>query len=103
MTPPASYLITVATEHLRSAGNEPARVWPAFSVLFPVGNSREVIHDPIFRAEDFWSVAADFGWVAGAAMDPLAPALEAAKAAMVHPGELRALDETARLIRRLVG
>ena len=47
-------------------------------------------------------MAADYGRVTGAAMDPLAAAPGAAKAAMVGPGVFRALDENARLPRPLV-
>ena len=35
MTPAASCLITVATEQLKQAGDEPVRGWPARSALFP--------------------------------------------------------------------
>ena len=63
---------------------------------FPEGNSEEVIRDPVFNSENFWNVAADFGWVAGTATDPLTSALMAAKAVTVGPGKLCAHDENAR-------
>lgn len=93
----------MAAEQLRLAGNEPARGWPAYSVLLPEGNPAEVIHDPGFNAENFWNAAADYGWLTGAALDPPSPAPRAAEAGMVDPGEFSALDENARLMRPLVG
>ena len=43
MLPPASYLISLAAEQFRLAGNEFASGWPTFSVLFPGGSPEEVI------------------------------------------------------------
>ena len=103
MTPPASYLVTVATEQVKSAGDEPARGWPAYSPLYPEGAAAEVIRDPVFNSENFRDLAADYGWVAGAAMDPLTAALKVAKAELVGPGEFRTLGANARFLRPLVG
>ena len=78
MPPPAAYVITATSEQLRLAGDEPTRGWPAYSFLFPDGNPSEVIHEPVFSTKNYLGVAADFGWVTGAAMDPLTSALMAA-------------------------
>ena len=48
LTPPSSYVITVTTEQLKRAGEEPNRGWPAYSALYPEGNPAEVTHDPVF-------------------------------------------------------
>ena len=103
MSPPAAYSITVAAEQLGLTCDEPARGWPSSSVLNPDGAPTEVVRDPVFNPNNFWSVAADFGWVAGAAMDPLTSAPKAAKAVLVDPGEFRALVDGARPVRPLVG
>ena len=100
---PASYLITVAAEQFCLAGNEPARIWPAFSGLYPDGNFAAANHDPGLGAKNFWNVVAEYGRASGAAMDPPTSALKAAKAAMVDPGEIRALGENAHRMRPLVG
>ena len=78
MSPLASYLIAVTTEQLRLAGDEPARGWPAYSVLYPEGNPTQVIHDPVFNSENFRNMAVDYGWVTDTAMDPSTSARKAA-------------------------
>ena len=99
MSPPAAYLITAAADQSRLAGNGPTCGWPTSAVPLPDRNPAEATHDPVLNARNFRNVAADFGWVTGAAMDPLSYAPEAAKAVMVSPGEFRALGEHARLTR----
>ena len=103
MSPPASYLIEVTTEQLRPVGLKPARGWPPFSVPSPDRDSAKVNRDPVFNPGNFRDRAADSGWVAGNAMDPLTSALEAARAVVVDPGEFRTLDENAWVLRPLVG
>ena len=92
----------MATAQLRLAGKEPARGWPACPALYPEDAPAEVIHDPVRNAEKRWHLAADFGWVADAAMGPLTPASKAAKAVLVDPGEFRTLGGNAQLLRPLV-
>ena len=65
----------------------------------PGRQSREGASRPSY----FWNMEANYGWVAGAAMDPLTSTLMEAKAVLVGPGEFRALDENAHLTRPLVG
>ena len=101
--PPASQLIAVTTEQLRSAEKEPARGRPAYSAMCPDGNPTEVIRDPVFNPNNFWNVAANDGWATGITMGPLTTAPMAAQAAAVDLGELRTLYETARLLRPRVG
>ena len=55
------------------------------------------------RPSYFWNMAANYGWVAGAAVDPLASTLTEAKAVLVGPGEFRTLDGGARLAQPPVG
>ena len=102
-SPPASYLIAVTTEHVRLAGREPARGWPPYSVLKPDGDPAEVIHDPVSNPKNFRGKAASEGRVTGTAMDPIATALKAARAALVGPGEFRALGGHAALLRPPMG
>ena len=56
-----------------------------------------------FNAKTLWHLAADFGWVAGATMDPLTPASKAAKAVLLDPGEFRTHGGNARPLRLHVG
>ena len=100
---PTSYLITVAAEQVRLAGRERNRGWPSNSAPHPEGNPTEVNHDPVCNPKKFWPKAADEGWVTGTAMDPLATAVKAARAKLVGPGEFRALEENAPLLRPLLG
>ena len=65
----------------------------------PGRQSREGASRPSY----FWNMEANYGWVAGAAMDPLASTLMEAKAALVDTGELRALDDGARPAQPPVG
>ena len=51
----------------------------------------------------FWNIEANYGWVAGAAMDPLTSTLMEAKAALVDTGELRTLGDGARPAQPPVG
>ena len=75
MSPPATFTITVATERVQLARKAPNRGRPAFSVLYPDGNSTDVAHYPVFNPRNFRNKAANDGWVMGAATDPLASAL----------------------------
>ena len=102
-SPPASFLITVATEQVQLAGKDPSRGWPPRSLLYPEGNPTGVSNDPELNPENFRQRAANDGWVAGAATDPLAAALKAARATPVGPGEIRTLDGNAALLRPLLG
>ena len=75
----STYLTTASDEQVRLAGREPTRGWPSFLALFPDGNPADGLHDPVFN-QNFWNEAANDGWVAGTAMDPLAAALRTADA-----------------------
>ena len=55
------------------------------------------------RPSNFWNMEANYGRVAGAAMDPLTSTLMGAKAVPVDPGEFRTLDDGARLAQPPVG
>ena len=103
LTSPASYLITVTQGPSKRAGDEPARGWTAYPVLSPDGNPTGVIRDPVFAPENFLNLEAPHGWVTGETMGPLTPALKAARAVKVDPGEFRTLDEKANLLRPLMG
>ena len=65
----------------------------------PCRQSREGASRPSY----FWNMEANYGWVAGAAMDPPTSTLMEAKAALVGPGELRTLDDGARPAQPPVG
>ena len=103
LTPPPSYLITLSTEQLERAGEEPTGGWPAYSALYPERNPAEAIRDPVFVSTNFLISEVLHGWVLGEATDPLASALKAAKAVKVGPGEFRAPDENAQMTRPLIG
>ena len=47
------YIITVSDEQEKTAGREPARGWPTFSVRYPDGDPTEVIHDPVSNPKNF--------------------------------------------------
>ena len=94
MTTPA-YIVTVADEQVQLAGREPARGCSAASVLYSEGNPAEVLHGPVFNSNNFWGKNANYGWVAGTAMDPFAERLKASRATRVGPGKFRTQSEDA--------
>ena len=57
-----------------------------------------MIFEPVFSQKNLRKEAANGGWV-----DVLTSALKAARATLVDPGDFRALDENARLLRPLIG
>ena len=101
MTPPASYVIRASPEQLKLAGDEPTRGWPTDSVLYPDDNPTGVIRDTVSNSKNVLNLEASHGRATGTEMGPRTAALKAAKAVMVGPGEFRALDDHARLLRPL--
>ena len=100
---PASRLVTVSREQLRLAGKDPARGWPAYSAMYPIGNPAQVPHEPIFISKSYRNLEGNHGWATGDPMEPLSTAPSNAGAELVDAGDFRTLGGNAGPLRPLAG
>ena len=72
--PDAEPAVAATGEQLRRAGQEPHRGWPAYDIMYPMGNPQDAAQEPIFASKNYRNFGPKNGRVTGAPLEPLARA-----------------------------
>ena len=100
--PDAKTVVSVAPGRLHRADQGPNRGWPAYELMFPMGDPASAVRGPIFASKNYRNLDAKHGWVTGDPMGPSSMALTLAGAVRDDVAAFRTLGANLGLIRPLV-